>query len=110
MGNLLGVKAVYQVSEIQEPIPAEKQEVKQVIINHEIVIEPLAKNMDIIPRYYHLTPEMVKSLYNLISVSYWDEGSWNSLLGRAYQNDIHSQLGYALREAMSDEICFPAIN
>jgi hypothetical protein len=110
IGHLFGVKAVYQTSEIAEPLPVEKQEVKQVVINQEVVIEPLAKNQDIIPTYYKLTPKMVTSLYNLINCSYWDERSWNNLRERASQKDIHSQLGFALREAMSDEQCFPAIN
>jgi hypothetical protein len=104
IGNLFGVKVVYQASEVAGPLPVEKQEVKQAVIG------PLAKNLDIIPRYYHLTPKMITSLYNLISVSYWDEGRWNGLLDRAYRDDIHSQLGFALREAMCDEVCFPAIN
>jgi hypothetical protein len=110
IGSIFGVKAAYRASEVSRPLPVQKQEIQHVVINHEVVLEPCANNLDIIPHYYKLTPKMITSLYNLISCSYWDQRTWSNLRDRAFEKDIHSQLGFALREAMSDEVCFPAIN
>jgi hypothetical protein len=80
------------------------------ILPHEIVLEPMVVNSDIIPSYFMLNAIQLRSMYNLVCYSYWDDDKWNSLKERSFQSDIKSDLGFAIREALVDEFSFPALN
>lgn len=109
--KIIGMENEPDESQI-EPLPVTQDltNLLDMIVNNDVMLEQVADNSSFIPKYYKLTPTMVKALYNLVTSSYWNIDSWEALKEHAFQKEIRSQLGLALRQTMSNPICFPAVN
>jgi hypothetical protein len=109
--SAFGQKMIYQTSadnvQLQGP---HENEIHFATVHQEILLEPMVVNDDIIPSYFKLNMVQLRSMYNLVCYSYWDDTKWNSLKERSMQSTIKSQLGFAMREALMDEYGFPALN
>lgn len=110
INTIFGTNSIIEMSEPATKAKTNTLAYKQVTINQEIRIEPMANNHDVIPTYLKLNKVQVRSLYNLVCYSYFDDYKWNNLKNQSMQAEIKSQLGFAMREAISDEYCFPALN